>query len=60
MPDRVSRQQCGKGDCQIFGPYGDIHLHAIANETADSWNQQATDAVEDIGRRICVIIEKNT
>jgi len=30
----------------------------IAIETAGSWNQQAIDAIEVIGRRISVITEK--
>jgi len=31
----------------------------IAIETADSWNQQAIDAIQDIGRRISVITEES-
>jgi len=30
----------------------------IAVETAGSWNQQAVDAIKDIGRRISVITEE--
>jgi len=30
----------------------------LAIETAGSWNQQAIDAIEDIGRRISVITEE--
>jgi len=30
----------------------------IAIETAGSWNQQAIDAIEDIGRRTSVITEE--
>jgi len=30
----------------------------IATETAGSWNQQAIDAIEYIGRRISVITEE--
>jgi len=36
-----------------------IHVFIpIAIETAGSWNQQAIDATEDIGRRISVITEE--
>jgi len=46
-------------DCQICGPHGDTHVFIpIAIETAGSWNQQAIDAIEDMGNHISVITEQ--
>jgi len=54
-PGRVSRQQWGKlNDCQNADLTA-THIMPMAVEIAGSWNQQATDAIEDIGRCISVI-----